>query len=166
MGVPLIFGRDLSLSSLQKYRKTWTWCGTIMRLITAKRQWMVLVERSKAWCFRRVLSRQMVINSPREFTTFANSICNVECLYLPIDEIMDESVFMQDISAVPETLKTHKVVRGFSKHDVPYNKYVSNCRGFQVSINDNSREPLIITELPKSPWESVFADFYGPLPSG
>ena len=70
----------------------------------------------KSMVFRRVLSRQIVINSPREFATFTNSICNVECLYLPIDEIMDEPDFIQDISAVPETLKTHKVVRGFSKH--------------------------------------------------
>ena len=50
--------------------------------------------------------------------------------------------------------------------DKDINEYVSNCRGCQVSVNDNSREPLIITELPKSPWESVSTDFYGPLPSG
>ena len=50
MDVPINFGRDMSLPSLQKYTKTWTWFGTIMRLITAKGQWMVLVERAKAWC--------------------------------------------------------------------------------------------------------------------
>ena len=50
--------------------------------------------------------------------------------------------------------------------DKDINEYVSNCRGCQLSINDNSREPLIMTELPKPPWESVSTDFYGPLPSG
>ena len=71
-----------------------------MRLITKKGQWMVLM---KSMVFRRVLSRQIVIileNLPNLLIRFV--MLNV---YLPIDEIMDEPDFIQDIPAVPETLK-------------------------------------------------------------
>ena len=45
-------------------------------------------------------------------------------------------------------------------------KIVSKCRGCQASVNNTSREPLIMGELPSSPWESVVTDYYGPLATG
>ena len=43
---------------------------------------------------------------------------------------------------------------------------VSGCRGCQAAVNDSSREPLIMSELPEAPWEYLSTDFHGPLPSG
>ena len=41
--------------------------------------------------------------------------------------------------------------------------FVSRCRGCQASVNDTSREPLIMGELPGIPLESIVTDYYGPL---
>ena len=43
---------------------------------------------------------------------------------------------------------------------------VSECRGCQVAVNDNSREPVIMSDLPNAPWESLVTDFYGPTSTG
>ena len=40
--------------------------------------------------FRKVLSDEVVIGSPEEFTQYANQICQVDSLYLPTAEIPDE----------------------------------------------------------------------------
>ena len=45
-------------------------------------------------------------------------------------------------------------------------KIVSSCRGCQSAVNDNSREPVIMSELPNAPWESIITDFYGPTSTG
>ena len=99
--------------------------------------------------------------------------------------IIDGVITKKDKIVIPMNLRKRIIAAGHDGHqgivktkmllrskawypgmDKDINEYVSNCRGCQVSVNDNSREPLIMTELPKSPWESVATDFYGPLPSG
>ena len=35
-----------------------------------------------------------------------------------------------------------------------------------MSVSSNTRELLLMTELPEAPWESVSTDYYGQLPSG
>ena len=77
----------------------------------------------KSKVFRRVLSNEVVINNPREFVEFADSICNVDCLYLPDFELLEEPEFVQDVTPIPETLKTHKIIRCYTKHGVAYNKF-------------------------------------------
>ena len=82
----------------------------------------------KGKVFRRVLSKDIVINTPQEFAEFANSICNVDCLYLPEDDLFVEPDYIKEVTPIAETLRTHKVERNFSKQGVPYNKfyYISN----------------------------------------
>ena len=73
--------------------------------------------------FRKVLSDEVVIGSPEEFTQYANQICQVDSLYLPTAEIPDEPEDIQYSSSIPDTLKTHQVVSGFSKRKIPYLKW-------------------------------------------
>ena len=77
----------------------------------------------KGKVFRHVLSKDIVINTPQEFADFANSICSVDCLYLPEDDLLNEPEFVKDVTPIPETLRTHKVERSFSKQGVPFNEF-------------------------------------------
>ena len=63
---------------------------------------------------RKVRSGEVVIDSPEEFVKYANQICQVDSLYLPTAEIPDEPEDVQYLSSTPDTLKTHRVVRGLS----------------------------------------------------
>ena len=68
----------------------------------------------------KVLSGQVVIGSPEELTRYANQICQVDLLFLPRAEIPDEPEDVQYSSSISDTLKTHRVVCGLSKHKIPY----------------------------------------------
>ena len=43
---------------------------------------------------------------------------------------------------------------------------VKSCLACQATVYKKGREPLSMSPLPNGPWESIKADFYGPLPSG
>ena len=77
----------------------------------------------KSTIFHKVLSGEVVIGSPEEFAQYANQICQVNSLYLPTAEIPDEPEDVKYLSSIPDTLKTHRVVRGLSKHKIPYLKF-------------------------------------------
>ena len=65
--------------------------------------------------------------------------------------------------------KTKTLIRSkiwFPKIDDEVTAAVKNCRACQSAVNDTSREPLIMSELPEAPWESVVTDYYGPLTCG
>ena len=86
---------------------------------------------------------------------------------------------------VPEQLRARIIAAGHDGHqgmdktkmllrskywypgiDKDIETFVSNCRGCQVSVNNTTREPLIMGELPNAPWQSVVTDYYGPLATG
>ena len=73
--------------------------------------------------FRKVLSGEVMIGSPEEFTWYANQIWQVDLLYLPTAQIPDEPEDVQYSSLIPDMLKTHRVVRGLSNHKIPYLKF-------------------------------------------
>lgn len=73
--------------------------------------------------FRKVLSRDLVIDSASQFASVANDITNVESLYLGSENVLDEPEDIDSVSAIPETLKTHKVVRKKSRNGVFYNEF-------------------------------------------
>ena len=73
--------------------------------------------------FCKVLSGEVVTGSPEEFARYDNQICQVDLLYLLIAEVPDEPEDVQYSSSIPDTLKTHLVVRGLSKHKIPYLKF-------------------------------------------
>ena len=73
--------------------------------------------------FCKVLSGEVVIGSPEGLARYANQICQVDSLYLPTAEIPDKPEDVQYSSSMPDTLKTHRVVCGFSKNKIPYQKF-------------------------------------------
>ena len=73
--------------------------------------------------FCKFLSGEVVIGSPAEFAQHANQICQVDSLYLPAAQIPDEPEDVQYSSSIPDTLKTHRVVCGLSKHKIPNLKF-------------------------------------------
>ena len=72
--------------------------------------------------FKKVLSGTTVINTPKEFAEFANTVSTISCLYLPNEDLLQEPDHVKD------TTKTHKIVRSYTSKGVPCNKfyYLSN----------------------------------------
>ena len=54
--------------------------------------------------FRKVLSGELVIGRPEEFTQYANQICQVDSLYLLTTEIPDEPEDIQYSSSISDTI--------------------------------------------------------------
>ena len=77
----------------------------------------------KRMVFRKVLSKQVVINNPKQFAEYANQLSAIRCLYLPSEQLIDEPSFVAEQKPIPETLKTHKWVRGFNRAGTPYNNF-------------------------------------------
>ena len=61
--------------------------------------------------YRRVLSGDVVINTPREFAEFANQISSVNCLFLNKSEFIQEPEEVSKAMPIPSTLSVHKVSR-------------------------------------------------------
>ena len=59
--------------------------------------------------YRRVLSGEVVINTPREFAEFANEISSVDCLFLDKSEFIHEPEEVSKTTPIPSTLKFDKV---------------------------------------------------------
>ena len=69
----------------------------------------------KSKVFRKVLAGQVVINTAEEFAKVADEICEIESLYLPIHDIMDELDEVKDAKGIPNTFQIHKFVRHLDK---------------------------------------------------
>ena len=78
----------------------------------------------KNMVFKKVLSGTTVINTPKEFAEFVNTVSTISCLYLP----NEESDHVKDCTPIPNTTKTHKIVRSYTSKGAPCNKffYLSN----------------------------------------
>ena len=77
----------------------------------------------KRMVFRKVLSKQVVINSPKQFADFADTLSKVNCLYLPQESLIEEPSFVAEQKPIPDTLKTHKWVRYFNRAGTAYNNF-------------------------------------------
>ena len=85
----------------------------------------------KRMVFRKVLSKQVVINSPKQFADFADTLSTIKCLYLPVEDLIEEPGFVAEQKRIPETLKTHKWIRNFNRAGTPYNNfYYLSCDVF------------------------------------
>ena len=73
--------------------------------------------------FRKVLSGEGKISNPKEFAEYVNHINEVHLLYLPTNEKPPEPEEVTNATAIPNTLKTHGIVRGLSKHGIPCLKF-------------------------------------------
>ena len=54
----------------------------------------------------------------------------------------------------------------FPNLDIAVEKEVTDCLTCQAVTYKNEKEPLAMSMLPNTPWDSVKIDFFGPLPSG
>ena len=59
--------------------------------------------------YRRVLSGDVIINTPQEFAEFANQISSVDCLFLDKPEFIQEPEVVSKATPIASTLKFHKV---------------------------------------------------------
>ena len=82
----------------------------------------------KNMVFKKVLSRITVINTPKTFAEFANTVSTISCLFLPNEDLLQEPDHVKDFTPIPNTTKMHKVVRSYTSKGPPCNKffYLSN----------------------------------------
>ena len=73
--------------------------------------------------FKKVLSGTTVINTPKGFAEFANTVSTISCLYLPNEDLLQEPDHVKDCTPIPNTTKTHKIVRSYTSKGVPCNKF-------------------------------------------
>ena len=103
--------------------------------------------------FRKVLSGEVKVSNPKEFVEYVNHISEVHSLHLPTDEIPPEPEEVANSTAMPDTLKTHGIVCGLSKHGILYLKffflsndkephytqwYKPECGHVDSSVNENT----------------------------
>ena len=67
----------------------------------------------KTLVYRRVLSGDVVINTPKEFANFADQITSVDRLFLENTELLKEP---EEVTKAPPSLKIHKVQRVANGH--------------------------------------------------
>ena len=74
--------------------------------------------------FRHVKSGKSLINTPKEFSTYADKIIGgVTSLYLAADEVLEEPAETEKAPKIPQTLQIHKVKRLYDNHNVCYLKF-------------------------------------------
>ena len=78
---------------------------------------------SKISFFRKVFFREVKISNPKKFGEYVNHISGVHSLYLLTGQIPPELEEVANATSIPDTLKTHGIVHGLSKHEIPYLKY-------------------------------------------
>ena len=61
--------------------------------------------------YRKLLSRDFVIDAPKKFAEFANEISNVDCLFLPKEQLLKKPEDVAKEAPIPATLKIYKVKR-------------------------------------------------------
>ena len=77
----------------------------------------------KNMVFKKVLPGTTVINTPKEFAEFANTVSTISCLYLPNEDLLQEPDHVKDCTPIPNTTKTHKIVRSYTSKGEPCNKF-------------------------------------------
>ena len=99
--------------------------------------------------------------------------------------VVDKLIMRGDKIIIPDVLRAKIIRSGHDGHqgivktkqllrskywwpamDDAIKTFITNCRGCQVSVLKNEKEPLIMTPLPEGPWENLVADFHGPLRTG
>ena len=84
--------------------------------------------------FRHVKSGKVVINTPQEFSSYADKISdNITSLYMAVDEVLEEPAETEEAPAIPQTLQIHKVERTHDNNSVC-------CLKFYKIASDN--EPM------------------------
>ena len=78
--------------------------------------------------FEKVLSGTTIINTPKVFAEFANTVSTISCLYLPNEDLLQEPDRVKDCTPIPNITKTNNIVLSYTSKGAPYNEffYVSN----------------------------------------
>ena len=77
----------------------------------------------KNMVFKKVLSGSTVINTPKEFAEFTNTVSAISCLYLPNEDLLQEPDHVKDFTPIPNTIKTHKIVRSCLQRVCPVTSF-------------------------------------------
>ena len=59
----------------------------------------------KNMVFKKFLSGSTVINRPKEFAEFANTVSTISCLYLPNEDLLQEPDHVKHCTPIPSTIK-------------------------------------------------------------
>ena len=81
--------------------------------------------------FKEVKSKRLSINTPEEFTVAADRLCNVDSLFLPLEEYLEEPYGIENAPEISGIMKVHRIVRKFNHQDVPYLDF------YQLSSNED-----------------------------
>ena len=81
--------------------------------------------------FKEVKSGRLTIESPEEFAHAADRLCNVDCLYLPEDDYLDEPEGIEMSPEINGIMKIHRFTRNFNFQNVAYLEF------FELSNSDD-----------------------------
>ena len=120
--------------------------GIILRHTSVKVPWMVQEAPS-------ILSGKTIINTPKEFAEFANTVSTISRLYLLNEDLLEEPDHVKDCTPISNTIKAHKIVQSYTSKGVPCSKffYLSNnekphfvqwydfaCSYYKNEVDDNT----------------------------
>ena len=101
--------------------------------------------------YRKVMSGDLVINSPKEFATHADALSHgIKCLYMPMEEVPSEPADITTPPGIAGTLKIHKLVRNESEGHIdffylsnastPFHQrtYTNSCGHRKIHVGENS----------------------------
>ena len=66
----------------------------------------------KNMVFKKVLSASTVINTPKEFAEFTNTVSTISCLYLPNEDLLQEPDYVKDCTPIPRMTR----MKSMTKH--------------------------------------------------
>ena len=66
----------------------------------------------KNMVFKKVLSGSTVINTPKEFAEFTNTVSTISCLYLPNEDLLQEPDYVKDCTPIPRMTR----MKSMTKH--------------------------------------------------
>ena len=89
----------------------------------------------KKMFFKKVFSGITIINTPKEFDEFANTVSAISCLHLPNEDLLQEPDHVKECTPIPDAIKTHKIVRSYTSKGLDCNKF------FHLS---NDEEPHLV----------------------
>ena len=70
--------------------------------------------------FKEVKSGRLSIETPEKFANAADRLCNIDSLYLPLENYLEEPSGIEGAREIKGILKIHRIIRKFNHQEVPY----------------------------------------------
>lgn len=121
-----------------------------------------------------IIRRDAVQELPVEFRVISNELCELNGVLLRGDRIviplcLRSKLLVTAHEGHPGIVMMKNHLRSnvwWPKMDAMVEKFVRNCRGCTLVSAPDRPEPLVRSNLPSTPWETIAIDFLGPLPEG